>query len=262
MARSVEDVALLLGVMSGRASIQQRLLKGVKAPTRRLVVGVSEYHLRDLDASVARAVEAALRDLRPLVKELRDVRLPELDGVQEASSVIAGSEAVAFHDRTLRSHPERYGPLVRGRMEKGYQWTAVDYVNAQQKTALVRAEFAAAFREVDLLVGAVLPALPPPIAADHVLINGQQANTVDAFTRLNSPQNVAGLPALSVPCGMAGGFPVGLQIFGAEGADATVLTLGAAYQRISDWHRRTPPAAAGGRAAAAQSTRRPVRRGV
>jgi len=98
-----------------------------------------------------------------------------------------------------------------------------------------------------VLLGATLPALPPRIGASHVTINGREANTVESFTRFNAPQNVAGLPALSIPCGMADGFPVGLQLFAAEGNDATVLSLGAAYQRATDWHTRTPRKGAGRR---------------
>jgi Asp-tRNA(Asn)/Glu-tRNA(Gln) amidotransferase A subunit family amidase len=247
MTRSVVDSALLLGVMLGRRAAVQQLEKATKASTRRLVVGVSEYHMRDLDARIARRIEEAIRALRPLVREVREVRIPELDGAQHASSVLAGSEAVTFHDATLKSRPDGYGPLVRGRMEKGYEWTAVDYVNARQKQALVRAAFAQVFRDVDVLVGATLPALPPRIDATHVTINGQEANVVEAFTRCNAPQNVAGLPALSVPCGFVDEFPVGLQLFGAEGADAPVLSLGAAYQRVSDWHLRTPSSGTGRR---------------
>ena len=247
MSRSVVDSALLLGIMLGRRAAVQLLEKATKASTRRLVVGVSEYHMRDLDSRVARRIEEAIRALRPLVRDVREVRIPELDGAQHASSVLAGSEAVTFHDATLKSRRDGYGPLVRGRMEKGYEWTAVDYVNARQKQALVRAAFAQVFRDVDLLVGATLPAMPPRIDATHVTINGQEANVVEAFTRCNAPQNVAGLPALSVPCGFVDEFPVGLQLFGAEGADATVLSLGAAYQRVSEWHLRTPSSGTGRR---------------
>ena len=247
MTRSVADSALLLGVMLGRRAAQQQLEKATKASTRRLVLGVSEYHMRDLDARIAQRIEEAIRAIRPLVREVRQVRIPELDGVQHASSVLAGSEAVTFHDATLRTRREGYGPLVRGRMEKGYEWTAVDYVSARQKQALVRAAFAQVFRDVDVLLGATLPAMPPRIDASHVTINGEEANVVEAFTRCNAPQNVAGLPALSVPCGFAEGFPVGLQLFGAEGTDATVLSLGAAYQRATDWHLRTPSSGTGRR---------------
>ena len=65
-----------------------------------------------------------------------------------------------------------------------------------------------------------------------------EVNTVEAFTRFNAPQNLAGLPAISVPCGLAKGLPIGLQFFGAEGADELVLTMASAFQRETHWHQR------------------------
>ncbi len=66
---------------------------------------------------------------------------------------------------------------------------------------------------------------------------------MEAFTRFNAPQNLAGLPAMSVPCGLAKGLPIGLQLIGAEGADESVITMGAAFQRETHWHQRRPPIA-------------------
>jgi aspartyl-tRNA(Asn)/glutamyl-tRNA(Gln) amidotransferase subunit A len=238
MARSADDCALLLAAMLGGGRSRDALSRAARGATKRLVVGVSEYHLRDMDSAVARVIEAALRDLRPLVKEVRPIRIPELDLAQEASIVIGGAEAVAFHDENLKSHPERYGPLVRKRLEGGYQRTALEYVRAIQVQVTVKVAFAAAFEEVDLLVGATLPAVPARIDEHHVLINGVQANTIESSTRFNSPQNMAGIPAMSLPAGFAGGLPVGLQVMGPAGADARVLALGGAWQRATDWHER------------------------
>ena len=240
MARSAADAALLLASMvTGAAREALR-----RAPrTRTLVVGISEYHLRDMDGAVARVIEAALADLAPLVKTVTPVSIPELEGVQEASAVLASAEAVAFHDRDLREHPERFGTQVRSRLEGGYERTAVEYVQALAKAARVRNAFAAVFRTVDLLVGATLPAVAARIDAPVARVNGAERNIVDAYTGFNAPQNVAGIPALSVPCGFASGLPVGLQIVGPWGADATVLALGTAWQRATDWHRRTPGSA-------------------
>jgi Asp-tRNA(Asn)/Glu-tRNA(Gln) amidotransferase A subunit family amidase len=97
--------------------------------------------------------------------------------------------------------------------------------------SLLRAGFVRAFEEVDCLVGAVLPVTAPSIGDPTVLINGKESTVVDAFTRLNAPQNMAGIPATSVPCGMARGLPVALQVIGASGQDATVLRLAAAFER-------------------------------
>ncbi|MFN8666156.1 MAG: amidase [Gemmatimonadaceae bacterium] len=243
MTHTVADAAIMLGVMSGAKGAVERFVKALRQSSKGLVVGVSEYHLRDLDGEIAKAIDKALKVLRPLVKEIRDVEIPALEGAQEASGVITASEAIAYHDRYLKHNPAAYGPLVRKRLEGGYKHSALDYLNAMARREAVRAAFAQTFTEVDVLVGATLPALPPRIDEHVVHIDGREVNTVDAFTRFNAPQNLAGLPALSVPCGLAKGLPIGLQFFAAEGADEHVLAIGAAFQRETHWHQRRPPIA-------------------
>lgn len=240
MTRSVDDAARLLAAMLPLAR-GAALLRKSAGPVRRLTVGISEYHVRDLDAAVGRAVDAAIRALRPLVREVREVRIPELEGVQDASTVIASTEAVAYHDQFLRDRPDSYGPLVKSRLVLGYDRTAVEYVRAMEKRSVVQRALSQAFQEVDVLIGATLPVAPPTIAYPQVEFRGVKANVVEAFTRFNAPQNVAGIPSLTVPAGMAGGFPVGLQLFAASGDDAVVLALGRAWQRHTDWHERRPP---------------------
>jgi Asp-tRNA(Asn)/Glu-tRNA(Gln) amidotransferase A subunit family amidase len=88
----------------------------------------------------------------------------------------------------------------------------------------------------------VLAATPPTIAEPTtVTINGEDAATLDAFTRLTAPANMAGIPALSVPCGFtSGGLPVGLQLIAAPDREDLLLALGAWYQRQTNWHTRRP----------------------
>lgn len=243
MTHTVADAALLLGAMTGGRAGVERFLKALRVSSKGLVIGISEYHLRDLDDDVSRAIDKALKVLRPLVKDIREVELPGLEGAQEASAAITAAEAIAYHDRYLKATPAAYGPHVRKRLEGGYKITALEYLHAMSKREEVRAAFTQIFTEVDLLVGATLPALPPRIDERGVQINGKEVNTVEAFTRFNSPQNLAGLPSLSVPCGLAKGLPIGLQIIGAEGADESVITLGASFQRETHWHQRRPPIA-------------------
>jgi aspartyl-tRNA(Asn)/glutamyl-tRNA(Gln) amidotransferase subunit A len=240
MARSADDCALMLAAMLGGPRAKAAFANAARASTKRLVVGISEYHLRDIDAAVAKVVDAALRDLRPLVKDVRSVRIPDLDDAQEASVVIGSAEAVAFHDQMLRNNPAGYGPLVRARLEGGYQRSALEYVRAIQTQVLVKVAFAQVFEQVDVLVGASLPAVPARIEDQHVLINGAPRPVIDASTRFNSPQNMAGIPAMSVPAGFAGRLPVGLQVMGPAGADARVLAMGGAWQRATDWHEHRP----------------------
>ena len=232
MARTAAECALMLEVMAG-TRYEGRFVKASRKAARGMRVGVSEFHLRDLDGAVQKPIDAAIRKLGKLGCRLSDVRMPVLDDAHVASIVISATEAVAYHDQFLKSRPEAYGPLVRQRLEAAYQWTALDLLRAEATLRAVTAAFSGLFENVDCLVGAVLPVSPPRIGEATVVVNGKEVNVVDAFTRLNAAQNMAGVPALSVPCGMADKLPVALQIIGAIGNDETVLRLGAAFQRAS-----------------------------
>jgi aspartyl-tRNA(Asn)/glutamyl-tRNA(Gln) amidotransferase subunit A len=232
IAQTASECALMLEVMAG-TRYAGKFVKAARRPAKGMRVGVSEFHLRDLDSAVQKPVDAAIRQLGKLGCRMSDVRMPALDDAHVASIVISASEAVAYHDQFLKSKPEAYGPLVRQRFEAAYKWTALDLLRAQAMLRAVTTAFAQLFENVDCLVGGVLPVSPPRIGETTVVINGTEVSVVDAFTRLNAPQNMAGVPALSVPCGTAKGLPVGLQIIGASGHDEAVLRLGAAFQQTS-----------------------------
>ena len=230
IAQTAAECALMLEVMAG-PRYEDRFTKPLRRAVKGMRVGVSEFHLRDLDAAVQKPIDAAIRELEKLGCLLEDVRIPELDDAHQASIVISASEAIAFHDQFLKTKPEAYGPLVRQRLEAAYKWSALDLLRAQATLASVTAAFALVLEDFDCLVGAVLPARPPTIGDTTVVINGRDVGVVDAFTRLNAPQNMAGVPALSVPCGKANGLPVGLQIISAAGRDEDALRLGASFER-------------------------------
>lgn len=243
ITHTVIDAAHMLGVMTGSRATFERFVKALRTSTRQLVIGVSEYHLRDLDDEIGHAIDKALRTLRPLCAEIRDVSMPGLEGVQEASTVITSSEAIAYHDTLLAAQPKSYGPQVRKRLEEGRKRSALEYLAAMARRDEVKRAFASTFESVDILVGATIPALPPKVGVTEVEVNGKTEKVVDAFTRYNAPQNVAGIPALTIPCGLVRGLPVGLQLIAAEGRDESLLSLGAAFQRETHWHQRRPPIA-------------------
>jgi aspartyl-tRNA(Asn)/glutamyl-tRNA(Gln) amidotransferase subunit A len=239
MARTATDCAVLLGVLAGGDPL--RYLRAASRVPHTLRIGVSEFHLRDLDAEVHAVIEAALRRLTRLGGRLREVNVPHVAESHAASVRISAPEAYVVHETVLRERPEGYGALVRKRLEAGREWSAVDYLRAMAERDRVTMAFDQTFRDVDLLLGAVLPVPAPPIEATTVRVGGVESGIVDAFTRLNSPQNMAGVPALAMPCGFtASGLPVGLQVIAPAGHDARALALGALWQRETDWHRRTP----------------------
>ena len=241
MTRSVVDAAAMLGAMVGRPKLTALWEKATRRSARKLRVGVSEYHLRDLDSAVHAVVEAALRAIQKLGVRVSNVSIPGINDVQAASIVITASEAVAYHDHALKTDPTVFGPMVRERLQAGYQWTAVDYLKAQEIRERFEQEVRATFESVDILFGATLPVLPPLISDQIARLNGRDVPTVDAMSRFNAVQNMSGNPAMSVPAGFsATGLPVGVQLMAAHGREDLLFSLGAAYQSLTDWHRRRP----------------------
>ena len=105
----------------------------------------------------------------------------------------------------------------------------------------IASSFAEKLQEVNCLIGATLPCLPSGLGADSLQINGRKESVVNAFTRLNAPQNLSGIPALALPCGFSKtGLPLSMQVIGARGQDRLVLQVGQFYQTLTDWHRRNP----------------------
>jgi aspartyl-tRNA(Asn)/glutamyl-tRNA(Gln) amidotransferase subunit A len=242
MTRSAEDAALLLGAMVGRRRLAETLVRAVDRKPRRLTIAVAEYFVRDAEPETVAAIEAAAKQLARMGHQLVSVEIPELEDALEASRVIVLAEAGAFHEPHLERNPAGYGPLVRSRLEGARQLTAIDLVRAEERRVTLIAAYAELFRQVDVMVGAVLPVAPPPIGTQTVDLGGQSVSISEAFCRYNSPQNLTGVPALVLPAGFTkAGLPIGLQLIAGLGRDATVLALGAQYQRETDWHRRTPP---------------------
>ena len=240
IARSVEDAAVLLGVMAGWPRRAARWLQAVDGrPALRL--GICEWFFAELDPAVELLVRDAIAVFGAGGSPVQPVEVDGLTEAHRASGVLTSAEALAYHADRLAAEPEGFGPLIRQRLEHGRNLTAVDYVRANQARALVQAGFVEAFRRVDVLLAPVLPALPPPIGSTEVQIDGRPTPVLDAFTRRNSVANMGGLPACSLPCGFTPeGMPVGLQLIAAPNRDDAVLALGAWFQRETDWHRKRP----------------------
>jgi len=243
MARTVEDVALLLGALAGhdpadpassRAPVAD-YTAGLGQPIRGLRIGVPRDYFHDgLDAEVARAFDEALAALRGLGAVVEGVEIPHIWD-SWAFMAIMLAEAFAYHERDLRERPGLYGEVLREKMLAGALITASEYVQAQRLRARLADAMAAVLRRVDVLATPTTPAPAPTFAT--VLDPGFP------FARSNmAPFNMSGLPALALPCGFsARGLPLSLQLAGRPFDEATVLRVGRAYEQATDWHRRRPP---------------------
>jgi aspartyl-tRNA(Asn)/glutamyl-tRNA(Gln) amidotransferase subunit A len=242
MARSAHDCALLLQAMAGHDPADPASATApVDDYTARIDAGVAglrvgvprRYFYDELEPEMAAAMETALDVFRSLGAAVRDVEIPSIEAAP-AGSVILFAEAFAYHEDTLRRTPELFGRSARLPISAGGLFTAGEYVQAQRIRERLRAELLAVLTEVDLLVTPVSPGPATTFEATYSAPRPRISRTM--------PFNLAGLPALALPCGFTeAGLPLGMQIAGAPFAEALVLRAGHAYQGATDWHTRRPP---------------------
>jgi aspartyl-tRNA(Asn)/glutamyl-tRNA(Gln) amidotransferase subunit A len=242
MARTVEDCAYLLQALAGYdpadpASSREPVddyVTPLGRGVRGLRVGVPrEYFFEGIDVEVEKAFEEALATLRQLGATVRDVPIPSIQ-MTYANTAILVAEAFAYHEHDLRTHPERFGEVLRERFLAGALITASEYVQAQRLRAQLCAEMADVLRTVDVLATPTSPKPAPTFATAYDLDYG--------YPRLNTaPFNLTGLPALALPCGFtATGLPLSIQIAGRPFDEALVLRVGHTYEQATAWRNRHP----------------------
>ncbi|MDN7241640.1 amidase [Planococcus sp. N028] len=249
MTKTVFDAALLLEMLAGydpkdptslnrpTKNYSHELTEDVKG----LVIGIEEsYFFHNVDHRVNEAVRHALQQLEKLGARIEPVRIPSLAQAEFAELVTITTEASAIHHDNLVKQPEKFGDDVRFLLEIGELMSGVDYVQAQQIRRKLDLDFAAAFEEVDVLVTPTLPFLAPEIGSSTVDINGQSLSFLDEVIRFTGPGNLTGLPALSIPCGVHDGLPVGLQIIGPAFQEEKVLNLAFALEKLDLMQGKKP----------------------
>jgi aspartyl-tRNA(Asn)/glutamyl-tRNA(Gln) amidotransferase subunit A len=152
------------------------------------------------------------------------------------------SEAAAWHAAWLRERPGDYGADVLQRIRGGLLIHATEYLYSQQMRTLIQHDFARAFERVQVVLSPTVPLVAPPIG--HTLEAGGPLNLVPRAiaNRTTVPCNLTGMPAISVPCGLAqpDGLPVGLQIMGPAFAEPLILGVAAAYEGATEWRHQRP----------------------
>lgn len=269
IARSAEDLALLLGAMAGfdprdSTSVDREVpdyTAALDRDVRGLRIGVPpQFFGEGLDPQVRERVDAALGALEQEGAELVEVALPHMElalpayyviAPAEASSNLARFDGVRFghrcqdpeslEDLYKRSRGEGFGDEVKRRILIGtyalsHGYYDAYYAKAQQVRRRIAEDFQQALSEVDVIAGPTSPTTAFPIGerSDDPV----QMYLSDIYTLA---VNLAGLPGLSVPCGFVDERPVGLQLIGNYFAEGDLLGVGHRYQQLTDWHRQAPP---------------------
>ncbi len=264
MARTAEDLRLLLAGMEGsdpRDSTSADVpATAAEADARPLRIGLPDEYWSALDADMGEALDAARGVVERLGHGLVSISLPHTRAAVAAYYVVSSAEASTnlsrydgvryghradapkdLDDLYRRSRSEGFGDEVKRRILTGAYTLSVGYYDAYYQKAqrvrrLIRRDFLTAFASVDAILAPVTPT--PAFELDAMQADPTDMYRQDVFT---VPASLAGLPALSVPCGRIGGLPVGMQLIGPHFAEDRLLALGEAWQRETDWHTLRPP---------------------
>jgi aspartyl-tRNA(Asn)/glutamyl-tRNA(Gln) amidotransferase subunit A len=250
LARTAEDCAVLLGLMAGADPADPTAISGAvpdyvavtTGSAKGLTVGVpNAFYVDDLDEEVAGALDATIAVLRREGVNVVKVELPDQRQLSGASQLVLAVEAAAFHKRWMIERAQDYGPQVLMRLQNGLAVSGVSYLEALRWRGQALAAHVAAVANVDAVIAPVSPVPAPTIAETDVGNSPDAEAVIQRLTRFTRPINYLGLPALSIPCGFTrGGLPVGMQLIGRSFDEATLLRIGAAFQRATDFHERLP----------------------
>ena len=268
MARTAEDCALLLNCM---ASYDHKDSTCVDRPVpnysanlgdsvKGLRIGIpKEYFSEGLNAGTEKAVRESLAEYEKMGAELVEISLPNTGLSVPAYYVIAPAEASAnlsrfdgvkyghrcdnpkdLEDLYRRTRAEGFGDEVQRRILIGTYCLSAGYYDAyygkaQQVRELIRQDFTQAFEKVDLIMG---PTCPSPAFEFGSKGNDPVAMYLEDIYTIST--NLAGLPGMSLPCGMVENKPVGLQIIGNYFDEARMLNAAHQFQQVTDWHTQAP----------------------
>jgi aspartyl-tRNA(Asn)/glutamyl-tRNA(Gln) amidotransferase subunit A len=240
LAKDVATAARMLALISGpdgggalRDPLDAEAALAGEVEGRRLAAIPLEY-LGEVDADVGRLYLGALDRLRKTGVTVQMVRPPKvMDDSFATNSLLMAAEGWRIWRERIETHRKVMDPWIVKRFEAGHEVTDERLEQAYAQRAEDQAQFHGWLAAYDGLVTPTCPIPGPPM--------DQVDETVSPLSRLTRSANYLDLPAISVPCGLTReNMPAGLQIVGRPRDEATVVTLGAAFEAVSGWNGRSP----------------------
>jgi aspartyl-tRNA(Asn)/glutamyl-tRNA(Gln) amidotransferase subunit A len=268
MTQTAEDAALMLNTIAGfdqndSTSMDRPVddyLARLNEPLSGLRIGLPrEYFGEGLHEGIRTAVMAAVKELEKLGATVKEISLPRTELSIPAYYIIAPAEASTnlsrydgvrygyrckdpadLEDLYKRSRAEGFGAEVQRRILVGTYALSAGYYDAYYKKAqqlrrLIRDDFQTGFQDVDVILA---PTTPSPAWTLGEKKDDPVAMYLEDIYTLST--NLAGLPALALPCGQVGGLPVGLQLIGNYFEESHLLNIGHQYQQATNWHQQAP----------------------
>jgi aspartyl-tRNA(Asn)/glutamyl-tRNA(Gln) amidotransferase subunit A len=251
LTKTVKDSAILLNILSGYDPNDPStskipvvdFTKSLGEPIKDLKIGVCRNHFFErIDTDVSKAVETALDELSSISAGIVEFKLPILQYGLGAIFAIELASSSTYHEDTIKKGLQQYfQPDVRTLVEIGKFITATDYLKAERYRSQLMEEFRRIFESVDVIVAPTTPITAWELDQPTVTIEGQDESVLAISWRLTYPFNLAGLPAISLPCGFdTRNLPIGLQIAGKPFQEETVLRVAYAYESTNNWKDKAP----------------------
>jgi aspartyl-tRNA(Asn)/glutamyl-tRNA(Gln) amidotransferase subunit A len=268
ITRNTADAALLMNVISGKDRLDSTAVPldvpdftaALGKEIKCLRIGIpKEFFIEGIDPEVEKSVRDAIGHLESLGAVTEEISLPHSGyaiaayyvlATSEASSNLARYDGVKYGfradgrdllDMYMNTRAQGFGPEVKRRIMLGTYTLSSGYYDAyykkaQQVRTLIKTDFENAFRSVDLIVTPTSPT--PAFRIGDQTADPLQMYLADIFT---ISVNLAGVPAISVPCGFtAGNLPIGLQLIGKPFDEASLLQTSYAFEQSTEWHKRRP----------------------
>jgi len=237
MANNVEDTAILMDVIAApHAPVYHKaVLKAKESGTltgKRFAVPRNLF-MDCVQPEVLRLCEEAVRKLREAVAEVIDHDVPWLEDIPELSSAITFPEIAYLHKERLEADPEGYQPAIKARIEKGFDYPAIKYIEALQRREKLIGQWDAFMKEFDALLMPTLPIAAEPLFTDLINVNGKDMDHSQLLVKHTRASNVIGCPSVSLPAGFTStGLPVGIMLMGGNMEDDKLLALSALTEEV------------------------------
>jgi aspartyl-tRNA(Asn)/glutamyl-tRNA(Gln) amidotransferase subunit A len=253
-ARSADDCGHILQVIAGKdgkdpgsAGKSFYYTPQYSRPMTELKIGYAAVDFDSrADASARPTFQAALGVLRESGAQLIEIKLPQFPYGAALSAILAAEEASIFEELITSGKVEQLADKAQiAGLKAAMELPARDYLKAMRIRRVIQDAFVKLFSQVDMLV---TPGRSGPASKLDVPLDGGPNPPAPAppppdpgFAGIIPAGNLAGLPALVLPCGFAENMPVALQLVGAPFSENTLLTAGREFQTRTDWHKRRPP---------------------
>ncbi len=266
LTKDVEDTAIIMNIISGfdpkdSTSVKMTVpdfRKSLVADVKGLKIGlIKELMGKGVEEDIKESIKKAVKKLEGLGAKIEEVSLPTFEyavaayyiiAPAEASSNLARYDAVKFGHRSKEAQDllsmyyetrrEGFGPEVKRRIMIGtYALSAgyydAYYLKAQKVRTLIKRDFEKAFEKFDVLISPTTPTV-----AFKVGEKSDDPLSMYLSDIATIPVNLAGLPAISVPCGFSNGLPIGMQIIGKAFDEETIIRAAYTYEQNMEWHKQ------------------------